>query len=96
MERGDSVLAGASLVIAVLAGVAGAVLLFAAGRLDGYFGIPGEPREHEWAAALVILVMAIFCFFEAYRFYRFFASPEIRDRYYAKRLRKRADPKVKG
>jgi hypothetical protein len=96
MERGDNLLARASLLFAILAGVAGMVLLFAAGRLDGYFGILGEPREHEWVAALVVLGLAIFCFFETYRFYRFFASPEIRDRYYANQLRKTGHPKAKS
>jgi hypothetical protein len=94
MERGDNVLAGASLLFAILAGIAGLVLLFAAGRLDGYFGIPGEPKEHEWVAAAVVLGLAMLCFFETYRFYRFFASPEIRDRYYANRLRKAGHPKA--
>ncbi len=94
MERGDTVLARASLLFAILAGIAGLVLLFAAGRLDGYFGIPGEPREHERAAALVVLSLAIFCFFETYRFYKFFVSSEIRDRYYANRLRKVEHPKA--
>jgi hypothetical protein len=94
MERGDSVLARASLLFAILSGVAGLVLLFAAGRLDGYFGVLGEPREHEWVAALVVFGLAMFCFFETYRFYRFFAHPEIRDRYYANRLRKVEDRKA--
>ena len=94
MERGDSVLARASLLFAVLSGFAGMVLLFAAARLDGYFGVAGEPREHEWAAALVVFGLAMLCFFETYRFYRFFANPEIRDRYYANRLRKVEHPKA--
>jgi hypothetical protein len=96
MERGHTVLARASLWFAFLAGVAGVVLLFAAARLGGYLGIRGEPREHEWGAARVVLGLAVFCFFETYRFYRFFASSAIRDRYYAHQLRTRWDPEAKS
>lgn len=85
MERGDNVLARSSLVIAFLSGCAGFVLLFGAARLMGYFEMPGAPKEHESVGAAIVCALAIFCFFEAYRFYRFFASPEIRDRYYARR-----------
>ena len=48
MERGDIVLARASLVVALLAGFAGFVLLFAAARLVGYFEMPGAPKEDDW------------------------------------------------
>jgi len=83
------------LLFAVLAGFAGLVLLFASGRLVGYFGIAGEPMEHEWAGAGLVFGLAIFCFFETYRFYRFFAHPEIRDRYYAN-SRSRHDERTKA
>ena len=84
-ERGDEVLAGASLVMALLAEFAGFVLLFAAARLVGFLEIPGAPKEREWGAATVICGVGIFCFVEAYRFYRFYARPEVRDRYYARK-----------
>ena len=92
MERGDIVLARASLVVALLAGFAGFVLLFAAARLVGHFEMPGAPKEHELGAATIIFGVAVFCFVEAYRFYRFFASPEIRDRYYARKCLGRTNP----
>ncbi|MGA9981284.1 MAG: hypothetical protein WBQ08_21875 [Candidatus Sulfotelmatobacter sp.] len=96
MERGDNVLAGASLAVALLAGLAGLVLLFTTVRLLGYFEVSGAPKEHESAAAAVIFGVAVFCFFEAYRFYRFFASPQIRDRYYARTGRREEVTKSKG
>jgi len=95
LQRGDNVLAGASLAFSLLAGLAGFILLYASARLMGYFEIPGAPREHESVGAAVIFCLAILCFFEAGRFYRFFASPDIRDRYYATRLR-RKETKVKS
>ena len=70
MERGDNVLARSSLVIAFLSGCAGFVLLFGAARLMGYFEMPGAPKEHESVGAAIVCALAIFCFFEAYRFYR--------------------------
>ena len=75
--------------------LAGFILLYGSARLMGYFEIPGAPREHESVGAAVILCLAMLCFFEAVRFYRFFASPDIRDRYYAKRLR-RKEAKIKS
>jgi hypothetical protein len=85
-QRGDTVLAGASLAISFLSGLAGLILLYASARLMGYFEIPGAPKEHESIGAAVVFCLALFCFFEAVRFYRFFARPQIRDRYYATRL----------
>jgi hypothetical protein len=85
------------LFFAVLAGFAGLVMLFAAGGLIGYFAKPGEPKEHKWIAAAVAFGLAIFCFFETYRFHRFYVSPEIRDRYYARsRLCQTRHPKARN
>jgi hypothetical protein len=84
MERGDEVLAGAALAMAVLAAVAGIVLLLACARLMGSFELPGAPRDREWLGATAVLAVSIFCFVEARRFYKFFSTPEIRDRYYAR------------
>jgi hypothetical protein len=95
MQRGDNVLAGASLAFSLLAGLAGFILVYASARLMGYFEIPGAPREHESVGAAVVFILAICCFFEAVRFYRFFASPDIRDRYYATLLR-RKETRVKS
>ena len=39
MERGDEVLAGAALVMAWVAALAGIISLFACGSLMGYFGL---------------------------------------------------------
>ena len=89
VQRGDNILAKASLAFSLAAGLAGLILLYASARLMGYFGLPGEPREHESVGAAVLFCLAIFCFIEAVRFYRFFASPNVRDRYYAKSLRRR-------
>ena len=90
MERGDNVLAAGSLLIAILAGIAGIILLVVACRLMGMF--PDTLPGREWVGALVVFVLSMFCFFEAYRFYRFFARADIRDRYYA-RHQLRRDPK---
>jgi len=87
VERGDNVLAAGSLVIALLAGIAGVILLVVAGRLMGWF--PDTPPDREWVGALLVFALSLFCFFEAYRFYRFFACPEIRDRYYARHQSRR-------
>lgn len=82
MERGDNVLAMGSLTVAVLAGLAGIILLVVACRLMGWF--PDTLLGREWVGTLVVFALSLFCFFEAYRFYRFFARPDIRDRYYAR------------
>ena len=81
MERDDNVLAAGSLVIAVLAGIAGIILLVVACRLMGF---PDTLLGREWVGSLVVFALSLFCFFEAYRFYRFFARPEVRDRYYSR------------
>ena len=81
MERGDNVLATGSLVVALLAGIAGIILLVVACILMGWF--PDTLPGREWVGSLIVFALSLFCFFGAYRFYRFFARPEIRDRYYA-------------
>lgn len=82
VERENNVLAAGSHVIAVLAGIAGIILLVVACRLRGWF--PDTLPGREWVGSLIVFALSLFCFFEAYRFYRFFARPEIRDRYYAR------------
>jgi hypothetical protein len=89
VERGDNVLAGFSLVIAVLAAFAGIALLFACARLMGCFEPLGAPRDREWLSAMVVFAVSVFCFIQARRFYKFFSSPEIRDRYYARNAAKK-------
>ena len=82
MERGDNVLAAGSLVVALLAEIAGIVLLVVTCRLMGLF--PDRLAGPDWVGGFIVLALSLFCFFEAYRFYRFFARPDIRDRYYAR------------
>ncbi len=84
MERGDNVLAAGSLIVALLSGIAGIILLVVACRLMGWFPDTPPGREVSVLGALIVLALGLFCFFEAYRFYRFFARPDIRDRYYAR------------
>ena len=81
VDPDDNVLAAGSFVIAVLAGIAGIILVVVACRLMGWF--PDTLPGREGVGSLIVLALSLFCFFEAYRFYRFFARPEIRDRYYA-------------
>ena len=87
VQRGDDVLAIGSLVVAVLAGVAGIILLVVTCRLMGLF--PDRLTGGDWAGSFIVLGLSLFCFFEAYRFYRFFARSEIRDRYYARHKSRR-------
>jgi len=91
MERGDNVLGKASLLVGVLAGFAGIVLLLGACRLVGW--IPGTPPGGDFVGAGIVFALSVFCFFEAYRFYQFFARPEIRDQYYARTRLRRNDTK---
>jgi drug/metabolite transporter (DMT)-like permease len=90
MDRNDGVLAKGSLVFAVLAALAGIVLIVATSSLaDDLRRLGKELRTQTIVGLVVVLSLAAFCFFEAYRFYRFFQSPGIRHRYYAKsRLRR--------
>ena len=68
--------------IGILAGLAGIILFLEGSKLVGW--IPGAPPYREFVAGIVVFSLSLFCFFEAYRFYRFYARPEIRDRYYAR------------
>jgi len=86
-QRGDNVLGIGSLIVGVLAALAATVLLVEGCRLMGW--IPSTPPYHELLAGMVVLGLSAFCFFEAYRFYRFFDRPEIRDRYYARHQSRR-------
>jgi hypothetical protein len=90
MDRNDGVLAKGSLVFAVLAALAGVVFVGASFSLaDDLRRFGADLRTETIVGIAVVLGLAAFCFFEAYRFYRFFQSPRIRQRYYAKsRLRR--------
>ena len=98
MDHNDGVLAKGSLLFAVLAALAGVVLLGASFNLvDDLRRFGDELRTQTIVGLVVVLGLAAFCFFEAYRFYRFFQFPRIRQRYYAKsRLRRIKQTKARG
>jgi hypothetical protein len=77
MERGANVLGKAS--------------LLGACRLVGW--IPGTLPGGDFVGAGIVFALSVFCFFEAYRFYQFFARPEIRDQSYARTRLRRNDTK---
>jgi len=77
------------LVVAVLAGLAGLILVGSSFSLmDDLRRFADGARTEAIIGLAVVLGASAVCFFEAYRFYRFFASPEVRDRYYARTLRR--------
>src|SRR5690349_21530880 len=89
MPRRDGVLAKASLGFAIAAALAGLVLVYSSSSLmDDVHRFEGSSRAWAVAGMVLVLGLAALCFFESYRFFRFFRSDEVRQHYYTKsRLR---------